>query len=119
MKQFISLLVLVVLIFSCQTSVNVSPKKDTGIISYWPSSKIPPAMYRATWTTFSHMAPSKTDSTRNVLTVDTAFVVKLADTTSNGKGGQILDTLHHPIPVWYTVPDSLKSYIHIIPKPNR
>lgn len=120
MKQFISLLVLVVVFSGCQNLTGkVIPTKDTGYFNYWPTKKIPPATFFGAWTISGRNLPRKDDSSRNELQADTTYTAKLADTTSDGHGHQKYDSLGHAIPTWYVVPDSLKAYIHIIPKPNR
>lgn len=118
MKQ-LSLIFAVVLFTACKSNVPFVPKTDTGVVTFWANKRVNPMMYVATWTPRRRLLPTIGDSTRNEWRIDTAYLVKLSDTTPDGKGGQRLDSLRHSIPFWTSVPDSLVSYIHILPTPKQ
>src|ERR1700744_5141896 len=96
---FLWIILFVVYFSGCQqpAAAAVVPKTDTGVISYWPTKRVNPQMYYAIWHVSVKYKPSQKDSTKNTLSSDTSYSVKLSDTTSDGKGGQIRDTLHHSI----------------------
>ena len=106
-------------LFSCNSTVKFVPKTDTGVVAFWATKRVNPQMYVATWTLRRRLLPVAGDSTRNEFSIDTAFMVKISDTTSDGHGGQILDTAKHSIPIWISVQDSLVKFIHIVPTPKQ
>jgi hypothetical protein len=116
MLKFSFSFLLLVLLFSCSNPVPkpVLGKRDTVIVVFKPKKGIhgPVQLYVGAYEVIQKIKMDTT-SLKGTYEIGYKWSVKVSDTTPDGKGHQVLDTLHRSIPLWSPVPDSLTHYLTI------
>ena len=112
----LAIVLTVVIAASCTTAIPkpVVGKGDTVVVVFKPKKGLtgPMQIYIGAYTP-SVKVVNDPITLKGSYEVEYKWSVKISDTTPDWHGHQLLDSLHHPIPLWSPVPDSLTKYLTI------
>ena len=118
MKSFFFFAVLLtsILFSSCGSHPKFVSKTDTVIATFKPKKGLygPVQNIVGAYTTYEKKVYSDSPTLSESTTIGYKWRVKVSDTTPDGHGHSLLDSItHRPIPLWQDVNDSLVKFLTI------